>query len=443
MEKKCSRCKQLFPLEELNSNRLCISCKTIYNKEYNERNRERTALYNKEYRSKNKEYLRKKSKEFSKKYYEDNKEKINNKIKLYRIKNKEKCKEYQRNYNIKNREKINKQSREGSKRRRNSSPQIKMVSNLRYRFKELLKGTGIRKHAKTLSLFGCYAPELKQYLESKFLPTMTWENYGKLWQIDHIIPCNYFDLTKEEEQRKCFHYTNLQPLFTVTTIIDGIEYIGNLNKKHKLFMFRNISILKFKELISKGYSIDMVYILSLLKDKIDVKLSANSEKINSIIVTLNRKGLIDNDENVTVDGDNLLKYINTINEESIKYTRLKVDDEFDLFWKIFPASDIFEYKGVKFTGSRALRINKEDCKVKLKAILNTGEFSITEIVEAVKYDVQCKMESSIKTKTNKLSYLQNSLTYLRQYSFLPFLELIKEGKVIKEETQKTFDGINI
>ena len=59
---------------------------------------------------------------------------------------------------------------------------------------------------------------------------MTWDNYGGYWHIDHIIPCCRFDLTKEEEQLKCFHYTNLQPLFAVTQIIDGIEYIGNINK---------------------------------------------------------------------------------------------------------------------------------------------------------------------------------------------------------------------
>ena len=28
-----------------------------------------------------------------------------------------------------------------------------------------------------------------------------------------IIPCAYFDLTKEENQRICFNYRNLQPLW--------------------------------------------------------------------------------------------------------------------------------------------------------------------------------------------------------------------------------------
>ena len=50
----------------------------------------------------------------------------------------------------------------------------------------------------------------------QFEPGMTWDNLGKgegKWQIDHIIPCSYFDLTKEENQRICFNYRNLQPLW--------------------------------------------------------------------------------------------------------------------------------------------------------------------------------------------------------------------------------------
>jgi hypothetical protein len=74
----------------------------------------------------------------------------------------------------------------------------------------------INKCAKSIELLGCSIHELKIYLESKFLPGMTWENHGygnDCWHIDHIIPCAGFDLTKESEQHKCFHYSNLQPLW--------------------------------------------------------------------------------------------------------------------------------------------------------------------------------------------------------------------------------------
>jgi len=39
---------------------------------------------------------------------------------------------------------------------------------------------------------------------------------------------------------------------------------------------------------------------------------------------------------------------------------------------------------------------------------------------------------SVKTGNNKLSYMQNSLTYLNQRSYEPFIELMNEGVVIQE-----------
>ncbi len=39
---------------------------------------------------------------------------------------------------------------------------------------------------------------------------MTWENRGE-WEIDHIKACAHFDLSRESEVLKCFHFTNLRP----------------------------------------------------------------------------------------------------------------------------------------------------------------------------------------------------------------------------------------
>lgn len=76
------------------------------------------------------------------------------------------------------------------------------------------------KSTSVINLVGCSMEFLRAYLESKFLPGMNWENRGmKGWHIDHIIPCAAFDLTKLEDQQKCFHYTNLQPLWARDNLI--------------------------------------------------------------------------------------------------------------------------------------------------------------------------------------------------------------------------------
>jgi len=72
-------------------------------------------------------------------------------------------------------------------------------------------------------LLGCTVSELVSYLESKFLPKMSWGN-RKLWHVDHIRPLSSFDLTDAEQRRVAFHYTNLQPLWARDNIRKGGRY---------------------------------------------------------------------------------------------------------------------------------------------------------------------------------------------------------------------------
>lgn len=223
---------------------------------------------------------------------------------------------------------------------------------------------------------------------------------------------------------------------------NGIEYIGNINKGNQLYMFDNTTLDKFQEILNKGYTLDMIFVLFFFKEGIDVNATA-SVKMKSIITSLIRKGLLTEDYKVTVDGDSLIKYANMVSEEGAKLIKLKPNNEFEMFWKAFPSTDTFTYKGVSFQGSRALRINKDDCKIELKEILNEGEYSIDIIISAIEYDVIQKKEASLRTKTNKLTYIQNSLTYLRQMSFEPFISLINSGVKITETKSNMTGGIDI
>jgi hypothetical protein len=101
---------------------------------------------------------------------------------------------------------------------------FKIGQNLRGRIRIALKKKFVDKirGEHTKDLLGCSFEELKLYLESKFQDGMSWDNYGvKGWHIDHIIPCDSFDLTKSEERRKCFHYSNLQPLWWYDNLSKG------------------------------------------------------------------------------------------------------------------------------------------------------------------------------------------------------------------------------
>jgi hypothetical protein len=83
------------------------------------------------------------------------------------------------------------------------------------------RGKG-KKIESSISLVGCTVFELRAHLESQFQPGMTWDNYGLHgWHIDHIIPCASFDLTDPEQQKACFHYTNLQPLWAEDNLKKG------------------------------------------------------------------------------------------------------------------------------------------------------------------------------------------------------------------------------
>lgn len=102
-----------------------------------------------------------------------------------------------------------------------NNPHIRITENLRKRTRDVLKG--ISKSKPTLGLIGCSKEDLVIHLELMFTEGMSWENYGD-WQIDHVRPCSSFDLSDPLEQEKCFHYSNLQPLWATDNKKKGNKY---------------------------------------------------------------------------------------------------------------------------------------------------------------------------------------------------------------------------
>lgn len=82
----------------------------------------------------------------------------------------------------------------------------------------------IIKGGSTLELIGCDFDYFRKHIESLWLDNMNWDNYGNghsKWNIDHIIPVSSFDLITIENQKKCFHYSNCRPMWSIDNIKKG------------------------------------------------------------------------------------------------------------------------------------------------------------------------------------------------------------------------------
>lgn len=122
----------------------------------------------------------------------------------------------------KNSEKRNAARRKNLQKRRDEDPQYRMKMALHVRLYDAVKHQKGTKSAKTLEMLGCTVEQLQTFLEAEFTEGMTWDNYGE-WHIDHILPCASFNLEDPEEQKKCFHWTNLQPLWATDNIRKGAK----------------------------------------------------------------------------------------------------------------------------------------------------------------------------------------------------------------------------
>jgi hypothetical protein len=124
-------------------------------------------------------------------------------------------KEIGHNYYLEHKEEAIKYSMAYNKKKYNEDPEYKIKECLRVRIYQSISQIKAEKSDTTMNLTGCTIKELKNYL---------WDNHGD-WHIDHIKPICAFDLSSEEEQKRCFHFTNLQPLWAEDNLSKGGKYL--------------------------------------------------------------------------------------------------------------------------------------------------------------------------------------------------------------------------
>jgi hypothetical protein len=172
---------------------------------------------------------------FGRNHYFQNKEKYSTKSHNYYLLNKEDIIKKHRSYYETNKDKWTTYAKNLSKEKKDEYQQwrsqyrrdrlkwdhtFKVSCNIRSYLYQAIKGKS--KHQKTLDLLGCSTEFFIKYIESRFQPGMTWNNYGRNgWHIDHIKPLKSFDLTNPLQLEAACHYTNLQPLWAFDNLSKG------------------------------------------------------------------------------------------------------------------------------------------------------------------------------------------------------------------------------
>jgi hypothetical protein len=120
---------------------------------------------------------------------------------------------------------------------------------------------------------------LKKWLEFQFDETMSWENYGESWHIDHIIPINSFNFKNDLEKKLCFNWKNLQPLESK----ENIDKSDNIQIKYIEKLLINLTKFVPQETLNKEYQ-ELRVTLIWLREKLRYGNNFQDEELLNKII---------------------------------------------------------------------------------------------------------------------------------------------------------------
>lgn len=161
-----------------------------------------------------------------KKYREKNKDKVIIQHKNWVNNNREKLKEYHAQWRDKNRDKLNEKNRHWIQHKRKTDNSFRFKDRLRTAVWQCLKERNINKINTTFDLLGYTLEELMVHLEKQFTEGMAWDNYGE-WHVDHKIPMASFNFetVEDREFKLCWCLDNLQPLWGPDNLSKGTKLL--------------------------------------------------------------------------------------------------------------------------------------------------------------------------------------------------------------------------
>jgi hypothetical protein len=170
------------------------------------------------------------------KYYDSHKEQFAEYHTKYAQENKEQLKDYARHWRtspayreylqrpeVIERKRLNKREWD---RKRAEDPLFRISNNVRTSMCHALKGKkGFRKWE---TLVGYTLEDLIKHLSPLMDAGMTWDNYGDLWQVDHVTPKSWYKYDSAEHPlfKECWALNNLQPKLSKDNRKKGNRFKG-------------------------------------------------------------------------------------------------------------------------------------------------------------------------------------------------------------------------
>jgi hypothetical protein len=148
--------------------------------------------------------------EYKRVWRKEHKEEMKEQNREYREEHKEEIRAAKQKYNEEHKEEIRRYKQEYSAEKRATDIAFKLTDYLRIRLRLAIKRN--QKVGSAIQDLGCTIPFLKDYIAAQFYDSITWDNYGEYWQLDHIKALWRFDLTDREQFLQAVNYKNLQPL---------------------------------------------------------------------------------------------------------------------------------------------------------------------------------------------------------------------------------------
>ncbi len=180
---------------------------------------------------------------------------------------------------------------------------------------------------------------------------------------------------------------------------------------------------QIRELSKKGMNLSHYWVLDLLNAAREYDQDAVQVLPNVKEVKLLKDRFLIDEKGINVNGQKFYQEISNIKEEDVPKKSKKepvIESRFEEWWNEYPGSANFSYRGMSFTSSRALRGNKQVCKMLYDAAVASKVTTEAQILNSTKFMVEEAKKESFDSGVNKLQYLPGAEVFLRQQRYLSF-----------------------